>query len=175
MSCTQTLANVDVDCGNNMGGTKEVYLHNRSAITGITLTDGKVSAFTLAAQAPAAAVLKFRRQASGLNKTWNIDDTSGNKFVTSEMAMRFPKMDTAKRTAIMAMANAELYTIVKDQNGKYWLLGYDNPVTISAGGGTTGTANTDANEYTVTLSDMSEELPYEVAEAAVTTFLNAGE
>lgn len=173
MSCTQTLSNINAECGNNMGGSKMMVAHNRSAITNITLTDGKVTAFTLAADAPAAASFAFKNQASGLNSTWTVDATAGVKFVTNEMVMRFPKMETAKRTAIMAMADAELYIIVQDQNKKYWLLGYDNPVTLTAGGGTTGTANSDANEYTVTLSDISEALPYEVLDTAVTTFLNA--
>jgi hypothetical protein len=92
--------------------------------------------------------------------------------VTSELNMRFSKMETAKRTSIMAVAYADTYVIVKDSNGKYWLLGYDDPVTISGGGGTTGTNFADANEYTLVLKDESEELPYEVDADAVAQFLN---
>lgn len=173
MSCTQTLTNIDVDCGSNMGGTKEVYAQNRTAVANITVTDGKVTGFTMANDAPQAAKYSFRKNASGLKKQWTIAEDSGNKFVTSTMNMRFSKMDTAKRVSIMAMANAEMYIIVKDRNGKYWLLGYDDPVTMTDGTGDTGTQGTDANEYTVVLSDQSTELPYEVDAAAVATFINA--
>lgn len=173
MSCTQTLSNINVDCGANKGGVVELYAHNRSVVSAITVTDGKVTAFTLANNAPEAAKFAFRKQSSGLTSTLTVDQTAGVKFVTSEMAMRFSKMETAKRVAIQAMSDAEMVCIVKDENGKYWLLGYDSPVTISAGTGATGTAHTDANEYTITLSDTSAEFPYEVDSSAVTTFLNA--
>ena len=173
MSCTQTLVGIDVDCGSNMGGIKEMLAQNRNAVIGITVTDGKVTAFTMDAAAPQAAKYSFRKNASGLQKQWTIAEDSGNKFVTSTVNLRFSKMDTSKRVAIMAMANSEMYVIVKDRNGKYWLLGYDDPVIMTDGTGNTGTQNTDANEYTVVLTDQSTELPYEVDEAAVATFLNA--
>ncbi len=172
MSCTQTLSDINVNCGSNRGGIREVMAQNRSAITGITLTDGVVTAFTMATGAPQAAKFMFKPQSSVLNSTWNIDEAAGSKGVSSELQMRFSKMETAKRTSIVAMANAEMYVIVKDVNGKYWLLGYDDPVTLTAGGGTSGTTFTDTNEYTVTLGDQSEALPYEVSASAVETFFN---
>ena len=172
MSCTQTLSNIDVNCGSNRGGIREVMLQNRANITQIELTDGLVTKFILADRAPEAARFLFKPQSSYLNSTWNIDNAAGTKGVTSELNMRFSKMETAKRTSIMAVAYADTYTIVKDSNGKYWLLGHDDPVTISGGGGTTGTNFTDANEYTLVLKDESEELPYEVDADAVAQFLN---
>lgn len=172
MSCTQTLSNIDVNCGSNRGGIREVMLQNRNAIATITITDGKVSAFTLAASAPQAAKFLFKSQSSSMTSTMNIDNAAGTRGVTTEVAMRFSKMETAKRTSIMAVAYADTYAIVKDSNGKYWLLGYDDPVTVTAGGGASGTTFADANEYTLTLGDESEELPYEVAASAVETFFN---
>lgn len=173
MSCTQTLSGINTSCESNVGGIVEVYAQNKSDITAITLADGKVSAFTLASDAAAAAVLNFRKQTGSLTSTITVDDANGTQYVSSDLALRFAKMETAKRTSVIALAHAETVLIVKDQNGKYWLLGYDNPVTLSAGTGSTGTAMGDANEYALTLNDISAELPYEVEEAAVTTFLNA--
>ena len=40
--------------------------------------------------------------------------------------------------------------------------GYDNPVNMGAGEAPTGTALTDRNGYSVTLHDVSHEMPYEV-------------
>lgn len=175
MSCTQTLSNINVDCGSSKGGVVEYYAQNRTAITDISVTDGKVTRFTLDRDAPQAAKYAFRRQTAGLTSTLNVDQTAGVKFVQTEMTMRFSKMETAKRTSIIALMNAETYGIAKDENGKYWLLGYDGPVTISAGSAATGTAFTDANEYNITLSDTSDEFPYEVDANAVALFLNASE
>ena len=108
-----------------------------------------------------------------MHSEYAIDDAGGSKLVNTTVALRFAKMETAKRTAFMAMANGELALIVQDNNGVYWYLGKDNPVTLSAGTGDTGTNFTDSNEYAPTLSDTSLEMPMEVAAAAVTTFLNA--
>ena len=67
-----------------------------------------------------------------------------------------------KQVEVVAMAQADLYAIVEDNNGLYWLLGLDNPLELSAGDGTTGTARTDRNGYSVTLQDDSKGLPTEV-------------
>lgn len=171
MSCTQTLSGINTSCDSNVGGIVEVYAQNKASIASITVTDGKISAITLNASTPAAAVLSFRKQTGSLASTWNVDDAAGSKYVSSDLTLRFAKMETAKRTAILALAQGETILIVKDQNGLYWLIGYDNPVTLSAGGGNTGTAMGDANEYTITLNDISRELPYEVASTPLATFL----
>ena len=72
-------------------------------------------------------------------------------------------MDTTKRIEMNALLLSDVSVIVKDNNGKYWFLGYGEPVNATAGGGQTGQAKTDANQYTITLTDESHELPYEVS------------
>ena len=76
--------------------------------------------------------------------------------------MVFNRMEAAKRVEIMAMAQGELVAIVKDANGLYWFLGYDEPLAISAGDGLTGTARADRNGYSATLQDNSVALPMEI-------------
>jgi hypothetical protein len=71
-------------------------------------------------------------------------------------------METAKRVEITALAQNELVLIIKDANGKYWLLGKDEPVMATAGEGVSGTARSDRNGYSITLQDTSLEMPYEV-------------
>ena len=175
-NCTPvTLSNIAVECGNNVGGIKRVIAQNFADVAGVTVTDGKITAFTMAAAAPEAATFDFRKQTGSLSSEYTIDDAAGVKYVTNTLSLRFAKMDTAKRTAFMAMANGELALIVLDNNGKYWYLGKDAAVTLSAGTGNTGTAFGDANEYAPSLADMSAEMPYEVAAAAVETFINEGD
>jgi hypothetical protein len=64
--------------------------------------------------------------------------------------------------AISALAQGELCAIVKDANGLYWFLGNEEPLILSAGDGLTGTARGDRNGYSITLQDVSTELPVEV-------------
>lgn len=174
MNCTPvTLSSINVECGNNIGGIKRVIAQNYVSVAGVTVTDGKITAFSMANDAPEAATFDFRKQTGLLNSEYTIDDAAGVKYVTNTLSLRFAKMDTAKRTAFMAMANGELALIVLDNNGKYWYMGKDAAVTLSAGTATTGTNFGDANEYAPSLSDMAQEVPFEVAPSAVETFINA--
>lgn len=162
MACTQTLSGLTRDCASSVGGIIEVLLANADDVTGITQTSDKVTAISMASSA------KFHRYAirrgnGSLNSTFTVDDTSGNKFVTSEVLMQFNRMETQKRIEIMAMAQADLIAIVKDANGVYWLVGdTDHPLGISAGEGPTGAAISDRNYYGITLQTQTPELPVEI-------------
>ena len=63
--------------------------------------------------------------------------------------------------------------IVKDNNGKYWAIGVQHPLEGNAGTGETGTATSDANQYTVTISVDEAELPYEITDATTIAALEA--
>ena len=161
MACTQTLAGLINDCAKSMGGIKAVALAVREDVTAITVTSGKVSAITM----DGAKIFKkyyFRPESGSMTSTNNIDPATGVNYVSTELVMLFARMDTVKRTEMCAMMVNDLYALVQDNNGTWWLLGYDNAVFASAGDGQTGTALGDGNRYSITLKDNSEDLPYEV-------------
>lgn len=161
MACNVAINGLAVDCLPSIGGVSEVYIVNSDSVDEVTVTDEKVSAITLVS----AAKFKkfwFRRNTASMTSTATIDVTTGANFVTTDLALQFNRMDTAKRTEIAALSINEMAVIVKDANGVYWYLGYDHPVIASAADGATGTASTDANKYGITLQDISQQMPYEV-------------
>ncbi len=160
MSCIQTLSGLAKDCSPSMGGIVEVYIANFADVTAKSITDGKISAITMASSATFKAYA-FPKNTGSLTSTYNVAD-GGNKYVSSDLVLQFSRMETAKRVEITALAVSDLVCIVKDANGKYWYLGYDEAVNLSAGDGQTGTARGDANRYSITLQDNSWEMPYEV-------------
>lgn len=166
MSCIQTLSGLAKDCAANMGGIVEVMIANFADVTGVTITDGVVSAVTMATDAKFKKY-NFAKNTGSLTSTYNIDAASGVKYVTSDLLLQFNRMETSKRVEITALSLGDLAVIVKDANGKYWYLGKDEPVNASAGDGQTGTARGDANRYTITLQDESLEMPYEVDETII--------
>ena len=172
MSCSTTLSGLSRDCAANKGGVAEVYIANRSDVTAVTVTDGKVSAITMASS-KYFQVYQFNRGTASMASTYNVDQANGTRFVGTDLVMIFNRMQTAKRIEVTALAVNDLYVIVKDNNGAYWLLGYDNPVNIGAGDGNTGTALTDRNGYSVTLHDDSDEMPYEVLASIIAGLLPA--
>ena len=173
MACSQTLAGLTRDCTPSMGGIVEVYLANRADITAVTVTSGVITAIT---KDTGKKFYKytFARNTGSLSSNYTIDDTTGAKFVVSDLLMVFNRMETAKRLEISALAQAELVAVVGDANGKYWYLGYDEPLVISAGDGLTGTARSDRNGYSITLQDNSAEMPMEVDSTTVASLETAG-
>ena len=161
MACNQTISGIVQDCATSKGGVSEVYLANYEDVTDITVTDNKVTGITMASGKKFKRYY-FRPGTSSMTSTLNIDNAAGVNFVQTVLTMLYSRMETTKRVEIVALAQADLYAIVEDNNGKFWLLGYDEPLVISAGDGLTGTARTDRNGYSVTLHDVSHEMPYEV-------------
>ena len=161
MACNQTLSGLVKDCSPSMGGITEVLLANREDISAVTADSGKISEITMASSAKFKRYT-FARNTGSMTSTYTIDQASGVRYVTTDLLLQFNRMETAKRVEISALAVNDLVAIVKDANGIYWYLGYDEPVNASAGDGQTGTARGDANRYTITLQDNSKEMPIEV-------------
>lgn len=166
MACSQTLAGLAKDCYANRGGIVEVYIANYADVTAVTVTSGKVSGITMDT-GKKFKTYSFPKNTGSLTSTYTVDAASGVKFVTSQLVLQFNRMETTKRVEMTALALADLYVLVKDANGVYFLLGYDEPVGISAGDGQTGTQRSDANRYTITLEDNSAELPMEVESSII--------
>lgn len=161
MACNQTLSGLVKDCSPSMGGITEVLLANREDVSAVTAVSGKISEITMASSAKFKRYT-FARNTGSMTSTYTIDQASGVKYVTTDLLLQFNRMETAKRVEISVLAVNDLVAIVKDANGIYWYLGYDEPVNASAGDGQTGTARGDANRYTITLQDNSKEMPMEV-------------
>lgn len=171
MACLQTLNGIALDCTNSIGGIREVYIANYADIVSQTVTDGKISALTLATGAAGFKKYEFRRNTASMTSTLNVDATNGNS-VSTDLVLSFLKQETDKRIEISALSIGELAVIVKDANGLYWYLGKDMPVGASAGGAESGTTYTDGNRYTITLQDNSLDYPFEMTEAAVENAIN---
>lgn len=161
MACNQTLSGLVRDCNPSMGGIVEALIANSIDVSEVTITDNEVSAITMA-QSAKFKRYAFARNTGSLSSNYTIDQATGVRYVASDLVLQFNRMETAKRVEISALAQNDLVVIVKDANGKYWYLGYDEPVNATAGDGLTGTARADRNGYSITLQDNSHEMPYEV-------------
>lgn len=177
MDCiSATLAGIQTGCKDNMGGIKEAYIvlykDVLEAENPFTVTEDVITAID-ATVAAKFQKYTFRKQTGGLTSTLTVDDTVGTQYWTNSLTLQFSKMETVKAIEINALTVADSLVIVKDSNNKYWLLGYDNPVSTTEATGQTGTAYGDLNGYTITLTDMSKFLPYEVSDEAMSAILTA--
>lgn len=161
MSCSQTLSGISKDCTGNLGGIKRVLITNADDVASVTVTSDIVTAITMNNSA-VFYEFNFRPATSSMTSTWQVNNENGTNYVQTLLAMVFNRMETTKRAAIMALAQADVVAVVEDNNGTYWYLGYDSPMHLNAGDGPTGTALADRNGYSITLEDNSKALPYEV-------------
>ena len=160
MACNVTLMGIALDCGTNLSGIKAIYLANDASVGGVTVSDTEISAI----DASAGTFKKYvpAKNTGSLTKTLTKDESTGVMYYTNEAVAQFNKMETAKRTEIANIDRGQFKAIVLDNNSKYWFLGKDNYVSATAVTGQTGAGLDDGNFYTLTLTDISAELPYEV-------------
>ena len=158
MACAQTLAGIVRDCNPNMGGLRSVYLANFADVDSITVTSSVVTAITMVSSKKFYKY-EFVRNTASMSSNYAVNAENGTTYVETDLLMVFNRMDTTKRLEIVALAQGELVAIVEDNNGNMWYLGYDEPLTLNAGDGLTGTARADRNGYSVTLRDNSREMP----------------
>ena len=165
MACNVTLTGIAFDCGTNLSGVKAIYLANDASVGGVTLTEGEISAI----DASAGTFYEYipAKITGSLTKTLTKDESTGVMYYTNEAVAQFNKMETAKRKELSNIDRGHFKAVVLDSNGKYWFLGYDNYVSATAVTGQTGAGLDDGNFYTLTLTDISAELPYEVKSEAI--------
>ena len=169
MSCNVTLMGIALDCGTNLSGVKAIYLANDASVGDVTVTEGEISAI----DASAGTFYEYipAKNTGSLTKTLTKDESTGVMYYTNEAVAQFNRMETAKRTEIANIDRGQFKAIVLDNNGKYWFLGYNNYVSATAVTGQTGAGLDEGNFYTLTLTDISAELPYEVQSEAITAVI----
>lgn len=174
MACiSYSLKGLAQTCDPNLGGVKRVWIApwaadavSASTDTGSTNMMALSSAYTGTGDT-CFKVYYIRKGSSSMTSTLNADAANGSSYISTEVALTFARMDTAKRVEMVALTLNDTMVCVEDANGKVWFLGKDEPVIATAGGGATGQAKSDANNYTLTLTDESMEYPYELDAASV--------
>lgn len=162
MGCSVTLAGIASDCSNNKGGVKAVYLANKSDVTSVDVSDNVITAITMTASAKFKKY-DFRKDSATMTSTLTVGDNGGSNYISTVLSMSFNRMEAAKRLEMNAMAMGELVALVEDRNGTVFYLGYDDPIKASNGTGETGDVRTSVNQYTIELTDESDDFPYTVA------------
>lgn len=167
MACNSiTLSNIARDCDPSLGGIKKVWLH--PYVDNMFTLDASGLSVTAVSVTTGWTTYEFRRGTGSYTSTQTVDDATGANFYENELSLQFGRMESSKRTAVAALAIAEVNGIVLDNNGKYWTLAFDEAASSSGSVGQTGQAKTDSNSYQIQIKDSSKALPYEVAESVVT-------
>lgn len=178
MNCLSniSLKGIASSCEPSLAGISEVFIGYYGDFD-ITVSESAqtVSNITAATGASTGKLYKyeFAKQTGTLTSTLTKDETNGVRYYTNEVALQFTKLEAAKHLEFQALAAEKLVAIVKDNNGKYWLVGYDGYLSATDGTAQTGQSFGDLNGYNITLQQMSAFLPFEAQYSDFSSLINA--
>lgn len=154
------------DCSDSLGGIEEVLISERDNITAFTQSGHEISAIT---QAGATNFYRYnlKKESGSLTSTATVDQTAGTSFYDNVLAFTINKLTATKTNEIKMLMLARLAVIVKDNNNRYWALGFDQFAEGSSLVAQTGQAYGDANQYQIELTDKSQLPCYEVQASVV--------
>ena len=194
MACTTYLTQITTSCGSNLPSIKKLYIgtFESANFTYTYQKDGEnqdvldadgnqiiesVSGATLNSGADKWCEFSFRKNTSSMSSEMTVNENQSH-FFTNSCDMIFSKIENSKRLALESVASGECSMIIVDSNNQTWLIGSENPVSLSSLSCSTGTSISDNNQYSVTLSAQEAHMPIlidkEQAQTVINTLMGIG-
>lgn len=166
MACNQ-LTEILRGCENNLGGIKKFWItawDNVTVATEAVTGDGTISTLTLASGSPAPAFVEyeFSKNSSSFVEDAAISLENGSTFYTTTTTLIIPRREVAKRQslALLAAGQQDLFIVMLDQNGIYWVQGWENGANLTAQGEGSGVVKADGSKYSLTfVSEEAQQMP----------------
>ena len=188
MACTTYLTGFSTSCGSNLPSIKKLYIgtfesgdftytyQKNGENQDVLDADGNqiiesVSGATLNSGADKWVEFQFRKNTSSMDTEMTVNDNQSHYFTNSATCI-FSKIENSKRLALESVAAGECTMIIIDSNNNTWLIGAENPVSLSSLTASTGTAVGDNNQYTVTLSAQEAHMPILIEKESSQTIIN---
>ena len=188
MACTTYLTGFSTSCGSNLPSIKKLYVgtfesstftytyQQNSESQDVLDADGNkiieaVSGATLKSGADKWVEFQFRKNSSSMDTEMTVND-NGSHFYTNSATCIFAKIENSKRLALQSVASGECSMLIVDSNNQTWLIGAENPVSLTTLSGSTGTAIGDSNQYSVTLSAEEANMPLLIEADQAQTIIN---
>ena len=189
MSCVSTyLTGFSTSCGSNLPSIKKLYIgtfesanftytyQQNSEAQDVLDADGNkiiesVSGATLNSGADKWVEFQFRKNTSSMSSEMTVNDNQSHYF-TNSCDMIFSRIENSKRLALESVASGECTMIIVDSNNQTWLIGSENPVSLSSLSASTGTSISDNNQYSVTLSANEKSMPILIEKEQAQTVIN---
>ena len=188
MACTTYLTGFSTSCGSNLPSIKKLYVgtfesstftytyQQNSEAQDVLDADGNkiieaVSGATLKSGADKWVEFQFRKNSSSMDTEMTVND-NGSHYYTNSATCTFARIDNSKRISLEAVGSGECTMIIVDSNNQTWLIGSENPVSLTTLSGSTGTAIGDSNQYSVTLSAEEAHMPLLIESDQAQTIIN---
>jgi len=169
MACTVSTGR-SLPCKSAFGGIKTIYFADFGGLTGLTFTDGKVSALTGSVSGWTKWDVKGN---SNLETTVTSSRENGTTFYTQTLNATFTYLDAATQNELQVVAVGRPYVAVEDYYGNVFLCGFENGMELTSGTTVTGSAPGDLSGFTIVMEGMEETAPYFLSSAALLTPIDA--
>ena len=162
-----------LDCKDSLGGISEVYFMAEQDITSYTEASGVITALV---KATGKRFYKYElvKATSSFVENINASVENGTIFYQQELTIVLNKLQANTRNEILLLAKNLLSAVVKDNNGKFWMLGLVRGLDITAGSSQSGTAEGDRSGYTLTFTGKEVALCPEVNSTVASALTTAG-
>ncbi len=167
MSCALTTG-FTLDCRNSNGGIEAVYFTELENKATLVATGTVIDTFTLGS-GKQFFKYELRKKTSIFEQNFQVNNENGTVFYEQTLSVKLDKLETTKRNEILLLAQNNLMVIIKDNNGKYWLMGQTRGTLLNGGKGTTGTAYGDMSGFELTFMGEEPELAKEVTASLLDT------
>ena len=170
MACNLT-SGVTLDCRENVGGVKSVWIASADSgmeglatggtASSITLTSGGTPITTNSAFEAAFYEFEQPKQAASLTETGNFSEENGTAFYQSVATLFINKLDANYLNILDTLgANTKLAVAVEDNNGQKFLVGNFTGAIVTSSTSQTGTAFGDRSGISLELTGFSKDPMY---------------
>jgi len=171
MACILT-SGVSLGCRDNLGGVQEVFIgdYNGDSLTYQLGTNNIIGTFS----GTTMSFFPFEQEIETASFTENgvFSVENGTSFYELTLTINLYKLEASLRNKILILGQGKWRIIVKDQRGIYHLMGYQNPVRVSASTPGVGKAYGDMNGATITFMGKEPEPAYVVSTAAALSVIS---
>jgi hypothetical protein len=172
MPCAIT-SGYTIDCRENIGGLKSVFIAEFGNISGVTEVSGLVTGIT---KATGKRFYKFEvpRATSNTSSNATGSEENGSLFYTHQVVLPLNKRDSTTANVVRTLAKAKLMVVTLDMDGNYRMFGKANGLYLASTENGSGTAAGDRNGYNITLTGVEPDDFLQVSNAVGLALETAG-
>lgn len=167
MACSIT-SGYTLDCKDNVGGIKTIYITELGNKSSITSASGVITAFSLTS-GNKFWTYQLEKETATMKDDQKLNVQNGTLYNEQEVTFTIRKMAASIKNQLRLIAQNDVMVIVLDRNGIYWLLGEANGLNMTANTAESGTAFGDFTGQKITLSGKEETYAKQVTSSLMTT------
>lgn len=136
-----------LDCRNaSLGGLKTIWILGDSGNTITSTTQDVEGKYTTISGSGTFYKFELAKASSSWEESISVNTTAQSVAFTPTLTLSFPKLNQTLRNLFFELVKQnEIYAVVLDTNGRYWLISPENGLSVDSGSMVSGLALTDLN------------------------------